>query len=204
MVRVKICGITREEDLMAAAIHGADAVGLVVGFPRSPRDLTIERARTLRKMTPPFLDVVLVVDGGDRNMLARAIREIRPDAVQVYGDIDPDQLRELGVKWIIKPIQANIDAMPDCDGFDAILLDSSMGRGLKPDWNICRRIREMSRLPVILAGGLRPSNIQDAIRIVRPYGVDVSSGVESSPGIKDAHMMREFVRRVREVELDEI
>jgi phosphoribosylanthranilate isomerase len=204
MVRVKICGITREADLMAAAINGADAVGLVVGFPRSPRNLTIERAKTLRMMAPPFLDVVLVVDGGDRDMLTRAIREIRPDAVQAYGDIDPDQLRELGAKWIIKPIQANIDAAPDCDGFDAILLDSSMGRGLKPDWNICRRIREMSRLPVILAGGLSPSNIRDAIRIVRPYGVDVSSGVESSPGIKDAHMIKEFVRRVREVELNEI
>jgi phosphoribosylanthranilate isomerase len=204
MVRVKICGITRESDLMAAAMYGADAVGLVVGFPRSPRNLTIERARTLRRMAPPFLDVVLVIDGSDHNMLARAIREIRPDAVQVYGDVDPDQLRELGVKWIIKPVQANLDAVLDCNGFDAILLDSSMGRGLKPDWNICRRIREMSRLPVILAGGLSPSNIRDAIRIVRPYGVDVSSGVESSPGIKDAHMIREFVRRVRGAELDEV
>ena len=204
MVRVKICGITREEDLMAAAVHGADAVGLVVGFPRSPRNLTIERAKILRRMAPPFLDIVLIVDGGDHDMLARAIREIKPDAVQVYGDVDPDQLKDLGVKWIIKPVQVNIDVVPDYNGFDAILLDSSMGRGLKPDWNICRRIREMSRLPVILAGGLSPSNIQDAIRIVRPYGVDASSGVESSPGIKDAHMIREFVRRVREVELDEI
>jgi phosphoribosylanthranilate isomerase len=185
MVRVKICGITREADLMAAARHGADAVGFVVGFPRSPRNLSIERARMLR-------------------ILVRAVREIRPDAVQAYGDFDPDQLRELGARWIIKPVQARIDAGLDCDGFDAILLDSSMGKGLKPDWDICGRIRERCGLPVILAGGLSPANIRDAIRIVRPYGVDVSSGVESSPGIKDANMIREFVREVREVELDEI
>jgi phosphoribosylanthranilate isomerase len=204
MVRVKICGITREADLMAAARHGADAVGFVVGFPRSPRNLSIERARMLRRMAPPFLDVVLVVDGRGRDILVRAVREIRPDAVQAYGDVDPDQLRELGARWIIKPVQARIDAGLDCDGFDAILLDSSMGKGLKPDWDICGRIRERCGLPVILAGGLSPANIRDAIRIVRPYGVDVSSGVESSPGIKDANMIREFVREVREVELDEI
>jgi phosphoribosylanthranilate isomerase len=204
MVRVKICGITREEDLVAAARHGADAVGLVVGFPKSPRNLSIKRARMLRKMAPPFLDIVLIVDGSDRDMLIKAVREIRPDAVQAYGDIDPDRLRELGAKWIIKPVQAGADAELDCDGFDAILLDSSMGRGLKPDWGICRGVKERFGLPVILAGGLSPTNVRDAVQIVRPYGVDVSSGVESSPGIKDANMIREFIRRVREVKLDEV
>ena len=204
MVRVKICGITHEEGLMAAARCGADAIGLVVGFPRSPRNLTIERARMLRRMAPPFLDTVLVIDGSRRDVLIEAVREIGPDAVQAYGDVDPDMLRGLGVRWVIKPVQVRADAELDSDGFDAILLDSSMGRGLTPDWNICRRLVERARLPIILAGGLNPENVQDAIRLVKPYGVDVSSGIESSPGIKDAHMIREFVRRVREVELGEL
>ncbi len=204
MVRVKVCGIMREEDLMAAAICGADAVGLIVGFPTSPRNLTIERARVLRRMAPPFLDIVLVIDGRDSDTLIKAVQEIEPDAVQAYGDIDPNILKELGIKWIIKPIQVRADAKLDCEGFDAILLDSSTGRGLTPDWDVCKKLGERVRLPIILAGGLNPENVQDAIRIVKPYGVDVSSGVESSPGIKDAHMIREFVKRVREVELDEV
>ncbi|MEM0329564.1 MAG: phosphoribosylanthranilate isomerase [Nitrososphaerota archaeon] len=204
MVRVKICGITREEDLAAAAAHGADAIGLVVGFPRSPRNLSIERARALRRMAPPFLNVVLVVDGADRDMLIRAVREIRPDAVQVYSEVNPDILRDLGAGWVIKPVRVEPGIELDYDGFDAILLDSSMGRGLVPDWKLCREMRERSRLPVILAGGLNSQNVLDVIRIVKPYGVDVSSGVELSPGIKDAHMIREFIRRVREAELDEV
>lgn len=204
MVKVKICGITREKDLTAAASYGADAVGLVVGFPRSPRNLSIEMARALRRMAPPFLNIVLVIDGSNHDLLTRAIREIGPDAVQAYGDVDPDLLRDLGVRWIIKPIRAEPGVKLHQEGFDAILLDSSMGRGLMPDWRICREIRERLSLPVILAGGLNPQNVLDAVRIVRPYGVDVSSGVESSPGIKDAHMMREFIRRVRKAEMDEV
>lgn len=204
MVRVKVCGITREEDLVAAARYGADAIGFVVGFPHSPRNLTIERAKVLRNIVPPFLDVVLVVSGNNHDLTARAIQEIRPDAVQVYGDADLNLLRDLGVKWLIKPIKVEKEAKLRCDGFDAILLDSSMGRGLTPDWSVCRSIKARIKLPVILAGGLNPENIQDAIRVVKPYGVDVSSGVESSPGIKDAHMIREFIRKVREVEFDEV
>lgn len=204
MVRVKICGITRIEDLEAAARYGADAIGLVVGFPRSPRNLTIEGARMLRERAPPFLDVVLVADGRNPELLAQAIRELRPDAVQAYGDVDPEHLRRLGARWVIKPVDVRMDLEGGYDGFDAVLLDSSMGRGLTADWSLCRLLRERIGLPVILAGGLSPENVREAIRIVKPYGVDVSSGVESAPGIKDAHRIREFIRGVREVELDEV
>ena len=202
MVRVKICGITRFEDLEQAARYGADAIGLVVGFPRSPRNLSIEKAKELRRSTPPFLNVVLVVDGSNQDFLIKAIKRIMPDAVQAYGFDDPEVLKELGVSWVIKPIRSDTEIIGDPREFDAILFDNSMGRGIKASWDTSKRIREKIELPLILAGGLNPENVQEAIKIVKPYGVDVSSGVESAPGIKDPGKLKEFIRRVREVELD--
>ncbi|MCD6591538.1 MAG: phosphoribosylanthranilate isomerase [Thaumarchaeota archaeon] len=204
MVRVKICGITRFEDLEQAARYGADAIGLVVGFPRSPRNLSIEKARELRRSTPPFLDVVLVVDGSNQDFLIKAVKRIMPDAVQAYGFDDPEVLKELGVSWVIKPIRSDTEIIDDPRKFDAILFDNSMGRGIKASWDISKRIREKVELPLILAGGLNPENVREAIRIVKPYGVDVSSGVESAPGIKDPGKLKEFIRRVREAESDEL
>jgi len=204
MTRIKICGITRLRDLEAAMRYGADAVGLVVGFPRSPRNLSLEKAKELRGKAPPFLDVVLVADGRDQNTLIRLVEEIRPDAVQAYGLSDPSVLRELGVSWIIKPVNPSNFEEEDLDGFDAVLLDGSMGRGVTPNWDLCRRIGERFELPVILAGGLDPDNVQEAMRVVKPYGVDVSSGVERAPGIKDPEKIKIFIRRVREVDLNEV
>jgi len=204
MTKIKICGITRFQDLEAAMRYGADAVGLVVGFPRSPRNLSLEKAKELRGKAPPFLDVVLVADGRDQNTLIRLVEEIRPDAVQAYGLSDPSVLRELGVSWIIKPVNPSNFEEEDLDGFDAVLLDGSMGRGIIPNWDLCKRIGERFELPVILAGGLDPDNVQEAMRIVKPYGVDVSSGVERAPGIKDPEKIKIFIRRVREVDLNEI
>ena len=204
MVRVKICGITRFEDLEQAARYGADAIGLVVGFPRSPRNLSVEKARELRRSTPPFLDVVLVVDGSNQDFLIKAIKRIMPDAVQAYGFEDPSILRELGVSWVIKPIRSDTEIIDDPREFDAILFDNSMGRGIKASWDTSKRIREKVELPLILAGGLNPENVREAIKIVKPYGVDVSSGVESAPGIKDPGKLKEFIRRVREAESDEL
>ena len=204
MTRIKICGITRLQDLEAAMRYGADAVGLVVGFPTSPRNLSLEKAKELRGRAPPFLDVVLVADGRDQNTLIRLVEEIRPDAVQAYGLSDPSILRELGVGWIIKPINPSNFEEEDLDGFDAVLLDGSMGRGVTPNWDLCRRIGERFELPVILAGGLDPDNVQEAMRIVKPYGVDVSSGVERAPGIKDPEKIKIFIKKVREVDLNEV
>ena len=204
MVRVKICGITRFGDLEQAARYGADAIGLVVGFPRSPRNLSVEKARELRRSTPPFLDVVLVVDGSNQDFLIKAIKRIMPDAVQAYGFEDPSILRELGVSWVIKPIRSDTEIIDDLREFDAILFDNSMGRGIKASWDTSKRIREKIELPLILAGGLNPENVREAIKIVKPYGVDVSSGVESAPGIKDPGKLKEFIRRVREAESDEL
>ncbi len=204
MVRVKVCGITRIEDLKAVASLGADAIGLITGFPKSPRNISIERAKELRRSAPPFLDVVLVVDSSDLEFLVKAVQKIEPDAVQAYGSPNPKVLKELGVKWIIKPIDPKIFQQVDAEGFDAILLDSSMGRGVMADLSLCKNIREKVNLPVILAGGLSPENVQYAIKAVKPYGVDVSSGVESSPGVKDPEKLKLFIRNVREVDLGEV
>lgn len=200
MVRVKICGITRENDLVAAAEAGADAIGLVLGFPNSPRNLSIEAAIRLKRLAPPFIDIVLVLNCEDEGFARRACEVLRPEAVQLYGDMDPDSVRELGVHWVIKPINPERGREPDVEGFDAVLLDSSMGSGRISDWRKCIEVREKVRLPVIVAGGLCPDNVREVIKAVKPYGVDVSSGVERSPGVKDPALIKLFVKRAREVE----
>lgn len=204
MVRVKVCGITRVEDLKAVANLGADAIGLITGFPNSPRNISIERARELRRSAPPFLDVVLVVDSSDIEFLIKAIQKIEPDAVQVYGNLNPKMLKELGVRWVIKSIDPRTFQQVDVEGFDAILLDGSMGRGVMADLSLCKNIKEKVDVPIILAGGLSPENVRYAIRVVKPYGVDLSSGAESSPGIKDLEKLKLFIRNVREASLSEV
>lgn len=199
MVRVKICGITRESDLIAAAESGADAIGLVLGFSKSPRNLSLEAALRLREAAPPFLDVVLVLNGEDKNFVEEACRRLRPEAVQIYGDMDPDDVRGLGVHWVIKPIDPMRCLSIEVDGFDAVLLDSSMGSGKMLDWSKYIEFREGIKLPLIISGGLTPENVQDAIRILKPYGVDVSSGVERSPGVKDPDLVKLFVKHAKEV-----
>lgn len=204
MTKIKICGITRLQDLEAAARYGADAIGLVVGFPNSPRNLSLERAKELRDRAPPFLNVVLITYGRDQSALIKLVEEIKPDAVQAYGLSDPSILREHGVNWIIKPINPGKFGGEHLDGFDAVLLDGSMGKGITSNWDLCREIRGKLMLPVILAGGLDPDNVGEAVRVVKPYGVDVSSGVERAPGVKDPGKIKAFIRRVREVDLNEI
>lgn len=199
MIRVKVCGIMREGDLLAAAEAGADAIGLVLGFPNSPRNLSLEKALELRRLAPPFLDVVLVLNGEDERFVKRACRELRPEAVQLYGNVNPEDVRALGVRWIIKPIDPGKHSNPDFNGFDAVLLDASMGSGRTCDWSSYLKFREEVHLPLIIAGGLNPDNVQEVIRVMKPYGVDVSSGVECSLGIKDPDLIRLFVKRAKEV-----
>lgn len=202
MIRVKICGIRRVEDLIAAAEAGADAIGLVMGFPNSPRNLRLEEAVEIKRMVPPFLDTVLVLNFDDRESALEVCEKMEPDAVQAYGDVDPEEVKSMGVKWFIKPIRPESFDPSRIDGVDAILIDSSMGSGKRPDWGLCKRIREMAGVPVILSGGLTPENVRVAIEVVRPYAVDVSSGVESSPGVKDAKKIELFVRRAKGVAVE--
>jgi phosphoribosylanthranilate isomerase len=210
LTRVKICGITRDEDVVAALDAGADALGFVVGVPSSPRNLPLERAAELVRLVPVFTKAVLVMVPGCISEIVEAWEAVRPDALQVHGHglQSVEEIREAapgatlirGIRLERGEALNNLEAA----AFDAILLDTFVpgkhgGTGMIHDWEASRRIcRDMRPRRLILAGGLRPSNVQEAIRVVRPYAVDVSTGVESSPGVKSAEKMKGFIERVRE------
>ncbi|MDA4114469.1 MAG: phosphoribosylanthranilate isomerase [Thaumarchaeota archaeon] len=211
-VRVKICGITREADVDSAVSMGADAVGFISGFPASPRNISLERAGELASRVPPFVSAVLVTTGETIQRSESDVRKTGIGTIQLYGDaVDPGAVRtSLGVR-LIRPYLVKSEgtrpAKAESNGFDALLTDTYRagrqgGTGIISDWDFCRRIRE-EILPVrmILSGGLRPENVAEGIRAVRPFAVDVSSGVESSPGVKDPDKIAEFIRRAREANL---
>ncbi|MFW6108461.1 MAG: phosphoribosylanthranilate isomerase [bacterium] len=203
MVRVKICGITRPEDAALAAEAGADAIGLV--FAESPRRIDLERATAIVGGLPPFVTpVALFVNETPQRMLDVCSR-LRVRAVQLSGD-EPARVAEELVGQGIFTIKAfHVREAADLAGIDAYpaqacLLDACVagrygGTGETFDWGLAARAATAK--PVILAGGLRPENVADAVRQVRPYAVDVSSGVEAEPGIKDAERVRAFVRAAR-------
>jgi phosphoribosylanthranilate isomerase len=213
-IRVKICGITSLKDLAVAVDAGADAIGVVIEVPESPRSVSAEMARKIIDATPIFVETVGVVVPSDLAHLEKVFRACQPSSLQVHGLTTPFQiLRELlGQVKLIAPLQVRAEMdMTALDGLaegsDAILLDSYVrgkhgGSGLTHDWVMSKQIRmQLNPKPLILAGGLSPGNVQEAIRIVQPYAVDVSTGVESSPGTKDPKKVREFIRHAKAVEL---
>jgi phosphoribosylanthranilate isomerase len=212
---VKICGITREEDLAFAVAAGADAVGFLVGVPSSPRNLTIERAETLLRKVPIFVDSVVVTAPQSISELAEICEKLKPTAIQIHGkkNFDASEIRErLKHTRLIKTAYVTEDALKDTviedlKTFDAVLLDSFIkgqygGTGRVHDWAVSRQIKEaVAPLPVILAGGLNPENVKEAILTVQPYAVDVASGVELRPAVKDHEKIRAFVENAREIKL---
>ena len=205
---MKLCGLSREEDVDAAVEAGADALGFIVGFPKSPRNQTLENAAELRERVPPFVSSVLVTTIGVVRMQSTRIARMAPESIQLYGyQRDPIKLRRrLGIPLIrpihMEPSQVE-NVMSLAEGYDAIIIDThdpalAGGTGRTSDWGSCRVVRErVAPLPMVLSGGLTPDNVGEAIRAVRPYAVDVSSGVESSPGRKDRAKMSEFVRNAK-------
>ncbi len=206
--RVKICGITRVEDALAAAGAGADAIGLVF-YERSPRAIGIEQARAIVIALPPFVSAVgLFVDA--RPETVRAVLDALPlDLLQFHGDECGADCGSYGRPYL-KAISMRVDmdvagyarAYPDAAGF---LLDAHRegvpgGTGQTFDW--AQVPRNFDR-PLILAGGLEPGNVAEAIQRVRPYGVDVSSGVELSKGVKDAAKISAFLSEVQRVDTTE-
>ena len=207
-MRVKICGMTRREDVRMASDAGADALGFISGFPKSPRNLTLERVNELVKEVPPFVDTVLVTTSENVVNEGRLLREIHPSFVQLYNeDSSKPAIREMSGAKIIKPyLVGNTSQPPDLEGFDALLSDTFVdgrfgGTGKVSDWGACRKLRDaVEPLPFILSGGLSANNVREGISIVQPYAVDVSSGVEASPGVKDSSKIRAFLRAAREGE----
>lgn len=214
-VRVKICGLTREEDLAVAVAAGADAVGFIVGVPSSPRNLTVEKAEMLLSQVPIFVDSVVVMAPKSIKQLVEVCEGLKPSAIQIHGkeQLDSSEIREkIKDTRLIKTVYVTEDALnetaiEDSKMFDALLLDSFSkgqygGTGKVHDWTLSRQIKEaVAPVPVILAGGLKPENVKESILTVQPYAVDVASGVELSPGVKDHEKVRAFVENAKKIKL---
>lgn len=213
MVRVKICGNRTIEEAKMAVEAGADAVGFLVGIRHDSDDsLAPETARDIVKHIPPFISTVVVTHLVTAKEVVDLCDRILPTTVQLHDDIVPRQIAEIRMVRphlkLIKAIHVVGDqAMNEAKTFspyvDAILLDSRTndrigGTGRIHDWDISERIVAADLKPVILAGGLTPNNISEAIAKVKPYGVDVHSGVEDEDGNRDVQKLKEFIRNAKE------
>jgi phosphoribosylanthranilate isomerase len=206
-VFVKICGITSEEDARLAAEAGADAVGFVF-WPGSPRRVDAKTARRIGDALPPTVVRVGVFVDAAREELARAADEAALDLLQLHGSEPPEALADLP-RRTLKAVRVGRDfaaqtALQYEGRASGLLLDTDCaglpgGTGETFDWSLVREVRRRAGF-VVLAGGLRPENVQAALRAVQPDGVDVSSGVEKAPGRKDASKVRAFVDAVRSAE----
>ncbi len=196
-MRVKICGITNTYDALAAVELGADALGFV--FAKSPRQITIEKAREIIETLPPFISAVGVFVDENIAMINKICNSCRIHTVQLHGNEDPQFLNELKEYKIIKAfrIRDESDLKPMSDYKPhAFLLDSYVkgiigGTGITFNWAYAHQVKRYGN--IILSGGLTPENVKEAINIAKPFAVDVSSGVESSPGKKDKLLMKRFI-----------
>ena len=211
-VRIKICGITNKKDLQAAADFGADAVGFVVGVKSSPRNLQLSEARKLIKLVPLFVNSVVVTINENSKEIIEICRRLHPTSLQIHGKSIQSDLKSLKEEipnlFLIgsvkaTPFNAIKKAKDISKNVDAVLIDSYVkgkngGTGVVHNWDLSLRIKEdIAPTPLILAGGLKPENVADAIRSVQPYAVDVSSGVEKKPGIKDHKKLFNFIKNVK-------
>src|SRR5688572_16127645 len=202
--RVKICGITRTADAAAAAHAGADAIGLVF-YPPSPRFLSLERAREIRDALPPFVQTVALFVNADAAQVSQVIGGVHPAMLQFHGDEPADFCAQFGLPYVkacrVKKGVSALEYLRPFSGAAAWLFDSHVpeygGVGEAFDWSLVPATDK----PVILSGGLSQTNVAAAIRRVRPWGVDVSSGVETAKGIKDAGKIAAFITEVRNADI---
>jgi phosphoribosylanthranilate isomerase len=208
MTAVKICGITREEDALSAARCGANAIGFVF-FAKSPRHVSPARAADLMRALPPFvMSVGLFVDAA-ASEVAQTLAVARVDLLQFHGSESPAYCRQFAVPYLkalrVRPGLDLLQCALDYQDAKALLLDACVdgmhgGTGATFDWAL---IPKHLHLPVVLSGGLTPQNVTAAIHAVRPWAVDVSSGVEvlGSAGIKDASKIAQFISGVRNADV---
>ncbi|HTI96656.1 MAG TPA: phosphoribosylanthranilate isomerase [Rudaea sp.] len=205
-VRIKFCGITRVDDALAAVALGVDAIGLVL-TRKSPRCVDALQAREIRRALPPFVAAVALFMDDEPGFVADAVATVQPDLLQFHGRETQGECLRYEVPYLKAIAMAGGDARPQLHEhaaavgfvFDAHAPGAPGGGGRTFDWTLIPRAappREIS-IPLILAGGLTCDNVGSAIRAVRPYAVDVSSGIESAHGIKDAEKMRRFVQEVQ-------
>jgi phosphoribosylanthranilate isomerase len=212
-MKVKICGIKTEHDLKMAINAGADAVGFITEVPvDSPRKISISEASSLISKVPVFVTSVLVIMPGNAYEAINMIHEAKPTAVQIHNALPLAELRkirETGVR-IIKTIPVSehadtemlIELIKDFSGIaDAVLLDTAIdgktgGTGVSHNWELSGKVVASAGMPVILAGGLTPLNVSEAVQCVRPYAVDTASGVETD-GKKDEKKVIDFINNAR-------
>lgn len=212
-LRVKICGVTTAEEAAAAVVAGADAVGVLVALAYPSEDeLPADRAAAVLAALPPFVAGTLVTHAADPERVRALVRQVRPAVVQLHGDFPLEAAaglrRERPGLAVVKTVhvvgeEALAAARRAAGVADAILLDTRTatrlgGTGLTHDWALSRRIRAgLPATPVVLAGGLTPDNVAEAVAAVEPYGVDVNSGVSVTRGRKSPELMARFVRAAR-------
>ncbi|MBI5773110.1 MAG: phosphoribosylanthranilate isomerase [Verrucomicrobia bacterium] len=208
-LRVKICGITNVGDALAAVDAGADALGFMF-YEASPRHLTTEAAAKIIRQLPPFVAKVGVFVNAPVEAIHRTVEACGLDTLQLHGEETPEFCRQFPRLKVVKAFRikdaTSLSSLPPYET-DAWLLDSFVpgkpgGTGEKFNWELACEAKESGR-PVILAGGLTPENIAEAIHEVWPFGVDVSSGVESAPGKKDHARIRDFIAAVRGIEAEQ-
>jgi phosphoribosylanthranilate isomerase len=201
ITHIKICGITRVEDAMLAAQFGADAIGLVF-YAKSPRCVTPENANAIIKSLPPFITAVGLFVDATVDEVNKIIKTVPVNLLQLHGDEPPELANNYNMPYI-KAIRMNaeVDLVQQCKNYQnakGILVDAHHayvkgGSGTTFDWDL---IPQNLSKPIILAGGLNSANVSEAIAKIKPYAVDVSSGVESTPGIKDPAKLISFMEQV--------
>ncbi|WP_089605740.1 phosphoribosylanthranilate isomerase [Acinetobacter piscicola] len=208
--RAKICGITRPQDIQAAVEAGADAIGLVFYEP-SPRNVSIELAKQLAQHIPPYVNIVGLFVNASREEIAQVLEQVPLDILQFHGDETAEQCQQIAQynkrRWYkaiqVKPDLDNLEIIQTIRqyqqaGASAMLLDAwhpelKGGTGHSFDWSQFPKLD----IPLILAGGLKPENIEEAIQTTQAYAVDVSGGVESAKGIKDQQLIEKFMQGVQ-------
>jgi phosphoribosylanthranilate isomerase len=202
--RIKICGLTREQDVDAAVAAGADAIGFVL-YDKSPRHVSVARLGELAKRLPPFVTPVCLFVNASPDLIDDAVAAVPNALLQFHGDEGREQCEQPGRPYLRAVRMApGVDLLDFASGFPSatgLLLDAFVegygGGGKAFDWS---QIPSGVPLPVVLSGGLSPANVIDGVMRVRPWAVDVSSGVESAFGLKDAGLIRRFCEAVREAD----
>jgi len=206
VTRIKICGITRAEDALAATRCGADAIGLVF-YHRSPRHVSVAQARQLAGALPPFVSVVGLFVDAEAAFVREVLANVPLDLLQFHGDESAKYCAQFDHPYLKAiRVKAGVDLLQCASDFRSakgLLLDAHVegipgGTGTAFDWAL---IPKQLPLPVILSGGLDAENVAAAIEYVRPYAVDVSSGVEASKGIKDTAKIAAFINEVKQIDI---
>lgn len=202
----------RREDVITACYEGADAIGFIIGATHKTEDeISVEHAKSLLKCVPPFITPVMVTHFTSPESVISLIEILKITAVQIQGDMSPEEIVKIKSRLpyvtVIKAVhvvdKASIDTAKQYSKVaDAILLDSKTserigGTGLTHDWSISAEIVKAVDVPVILAGGLNPDNVREAIRVVNPYGVDVNTGTKGVNGFKDPEKIRAFIQNAK-------